>query len=397
VTIVDGVGSYLIDDHGKRYLDFVTGYGVAALGHKHPHWVKAVAGQAESLCTSPFHNPLLASYLSQLADVLPNGLGRTALFSGGAEAVETALRLVQRASRLPGVLTFDHAFHGKTTGVRFAGGAYADEGQSLGVSWLRTSGFPACKDHSATEYATCCESATQLWEQLRGRDDLDDVGAVLVEPMLGTAGNIPPMRPFLSELRRLCDERGWILVFDESQTGFGRMGAMFASEFFDVRPDVLVMGKAMGAGFPLSGVAATDGLWASAGLDRLSSTSTSYGGNPLACAAGLAVLDVLNDPAFLFNVRDVGRVLSVGLDRIARHSPYLKRPRGVGLMLGFDLEDPETGGPASDRIRTRIMRHCSERGLLIGVDVPRVRLSPPLTLSHDEADQFLEILEEALT
>lgn len=396
LTIMDGDGSYLIDERGTRYLDFVTGYGVAALGHRHPRWVSAVTEQLEILCTSPFHNPQLAAYLGKLADVLPPGLDRTALFSGGAEAVETALRLVQLASGRPGILAFDHAFHGKTAGVRFAGGAHAPERQRLGISWLRTAEFPACTDHSALDYETCSESPTLLWDQLAQRGDLHDVGAVLVEPVLGTAGNIPPKGGFLPELREVCDERGWLLVFDESQTGFGRTGHKFAYQLFDVRPDVIVMGKAMGAGFPLSGVAATEELWTTAGLDRPSSTSSSYGGNPLACAAGLAVLDVLDEPRFLGNVRTIGQILSRGLDRLALRSPCVSRTRGAGLMLGFELLNPDTGGPADVEARAKILRRCHERGLLIAADVPRVRLIPPLTLSQQEAQQFLDILEEVL-
>jgi 4-aminobutyrate aminotransferase-like enzyme len=156
------------------------------------------------------------------------------------------------------------------------------------------------------------------------------------------------------------------------------------------------MGKAMGAGMPLSGVAASSELWAAADLDRPSATSTSYGGNPLACAAGLAVLDALDDPGLLENVRSVGRALSDGLDELAGGSADLSRPRGVGLMLGFDLLDPDTGELAGPARRSRLLQRCRDRGLLIAADRPRVRLSPPLTLSHAEADAFLAILAEAL-
>jgi 4-aminobutyrate aminotransferase-like enzyme len=397
LTIVDGEGSYLIDDRGQRYLDFVTGYGVAALGHRHPHWVKAVTEQAEILSTSPFFNPQLAAYLGKLAEVLPAGLDRIALFSGGAEAVETAVRLVQLASGRAGILTFDRAFHGKTVGARFAGGAHAAERQRLGVSWIRNAEFPVCSDHSAVDYATCRESASLLWEQLAARDDLNDVGAVIVEPLLGTAGNLPPKGRFLPELRRFCNERGWLLVFDESLTGFGRTGRTFASELFGVWPDVVVMGKAMGAGIPVSGVAAASALWEMAGLNRPSSTSSSYGGNPLACAAGLAVLDVLDGPCFLNDVQRVGRILSEGLSRLAISSPRLASPRGAGMMLGFDLMDPRSGGPAGDASRAETLRRCHQLGLVMAADVSRVRLNPPLTLSEQEAHQFLNILEDVLT
>jgi len=397
VTIVDGNGSYLIDNQGRRYLDFVTGYGVAALGHGHPRWVSAVTEQARRLCTSPFHNPQLATYLSKLAEVLPAGVNQTALFSGGAEAAEAAVRLAQLASGRTGVLAFSSAFHGKTAGVRFAGGAHAMERSRLGLTWLRHAEFPACLNHTALDYEMCEESAAPLWDQIADRNDLADVGAVIVEPVLGTAGNIPPRRHFLSELRRVCDAHSWLLVVDESLTGFGRTGCNFASCFFEVTPDIMVLGKAMGAGFPLSGVAASRELWRAASLDLPSATSSSYGGNPLACAAGLAVLDVLTEPLFLEDLHLTGRVLSEGLTNLAAESPYVRWPRGVGLMLGFDLVDPETGHLASDTLCARVFERCRDRGVLVAANVPRVRLNPPLTLSVEEARRALAVLGEVLT
>jgi 4-aminobutyrate aminotransferase-like enzyme len=396
IVVVDGDGSYLIDDQGNSYLDFVTGYGVAALGHRHPEWVKAVARQAETLCTSPFHTPQMGTYLARLADVLPPSMTHTALFSGGAEAVETAIRLAQRATGHTGILAFRSAFHGKTAGVRFAGGAHVDERSDLGLDWLRHAEFPACERHSATTYARCRESAAPLWDQLDAREDLEDVGAVIVEPVLGTAGNIPPRRRFLEELSEVRQSRGWLLIADESLTGFGRTGYDFASQLFDVVPDILVMGKAMGAGFPLSGVAAPGELWATASLDCPSATSSSYGGNPLACAAGLAVLDALEEPSFLENVRRVGAVLGEGLQELAAESPYVSRTRGVGMMLGFDLIDPVTNQLADSALCARLFSRCCRLGLTIAADTPRVRIYPPLTLSEEEARQALAILGEVL-
>ncbi|HEU4737681.1 MAG TPA: aspartate aminotransferase family protein [Solirubrobacterales bacterium] len=381
LTIVEGDGSYLIDDRGRRYLDFVSGYGVAALGHRHPHWVEAVTAQANTLSTSPFHNDALGTYLERLAAVLPPVPNRTALFSGGAEAVEASLRLTQLASGRAGVLAFDSAFHGKTAGVRFAGGRCENERRYLGLaSWV----------YSA-------ELGPSLSRCLADRDDLDEIGTVIVEPVLGTAGNIPLREGLLAELRSICDARGWLLVFDESQTGFGRTGWHFAADRFGVTPDVLVMGKAMGGGFPLSGVAAPAELWSAGGLDQPSATSSSYGSNPLACAAGTAVLDVLAAPDFLAGVRNVSGLLAEGLMRLADESPYLSWPRGVGMMLGFDLVDPEGGGPAGPALCSQVFQGCRDRGLLLAADIPRVRLNPPLILSRGEAEQALGIIGEVLT
>jgi 4-aminobutyrate aminotransferase-like enzyme len=397
VTVVAGEGSCLIDDSGRRYLDLVSGYGVASLGHSHPKWVNAISEQASRLVVSPFHTPSFSEYLEHLGGILPGELTRTALFSGGAEAVETAVRMAQRATGRTDVLSFATAFHGKTTGVRFAGGAHDEERVGLGLDWFRDAEYPACRAHSATTYEFCEESAGPLCDRLAERSDLADVGAVVVEPILGTAGNVPPCGRFLAELRAVCDKRGWLLVFDESQTGFGRTGRMFASDLFGVVPDILVTCKGMGGGFPLGGVAASPELWAAASLDQPSATSTSFGGNPLACAAGTAVLNVLAEPSFLPGARRVATLLAEGLDELAAASPYMRWSRGVGMMLGFDLVDPRTGALADSDLCRSIFRRCLDGGMLLAADVPRVRLSPPLTLSEAEARQALAILSEVLT
>lgn len=392
-----GSGSFVFASDGSRYLDAISGFGVASIGHCHPHWVGAVQAQAERLAVTPLYTPELGRLLEALAEVLPAPVNRTALFSGGAEAVEVAVRLAQTASGRSGVLSFERSFHGKTSAVRYSSDPSSPEARLLGPSWLRAFPFPACIGHDAVDYESCGESAAGLVEAIGGREDLrEEVGAVVVEPVLGTAGNIPPARRFLSELRALCDQRGWLLVFDESITGFGRTGDLFAFEHFGVAPDVLVLGKGMGGGLPLSAVCASAELWRSSVLGVPSATSSSFGGNPLACAAGLATLEVIGGDGFLDNVRSVGRRLAQGLRDLAAASPRVARPRGVGLMLGFDLVDPDSGQLADTASCSAVCLACRDRGVLVVADVPRVRLSPPLTLSPGEADELLDVLFEVL-
>ena len=225
IVVERGSGAYVYSDRGDRFLDLVSGYGVASLGHSHPHWVDAVVAQAGRLAVSPFHTAELARYLDALSRVLSPRLDRTALFSGGAEAVEAAVRLVQTATGRPGVLTFRDSFHGKTAGVRYTADPDSPEALSLGAGWIRTAQFPSCALHDAVSYGACAESSADVLASIASAD-LQHVGAVLIEPVLGTAGNIPPKRPFLADLRKLCDELGLLLVFDESITGFGRTGQL---------------------------------------------------------------------------------------------------------------------------------------------------------------------------
>ena len=263
-----GRGPYLYDDTGSRYIDAVAGFGVASLGHSHPRWVQAVVEQAEKLAVAPLGSDELASYLAALGAVLPPGLQQVALYSGGAEAVETAVRLAQTYTGRTGVLTFGDGFHGKTAAVRYTRDPGSAEAALLAPEWLRTATFPACLHHDAVDYPLCEEPAKEAIAQIATRDDLSEVGTVLVEAIQGTAGNVAPVRGFLPALRGLCDERGWMLVIDESITGFGRTGRLFGCEYFGVRPDVMVLSKGLGGGFPLSAVCAETELWGGAALGR---------------------------------------------------------------------------------------------------------------------------------
>jgi 4-aminobutyrate aminotransferase-like enzyme len=395
--VVDrGQGAYLYGPGGHRLLDAVSGYGVASLGHSHPRWVEAVVAQASRLVVTPLDTEPLAHYLAALGAVLPTSLDQVALFSGGAEAVEVSIRLGQTAGGRPGVLTFRDSFHGKTAAVRYTGDPTALEGRALGVEWMRSAPFPACRLHDAVSYSQCHESPDDALAELADREDLANVGVVLVEPILGTAGNQPPQRAFLAGLRRLCDAKGWLLIFDESITGFGRLGTLFGFEYFDVEPDILILGKGLGGGFPLSAVCAGTSLWNGSALGVPSGTSSSYGGNPLACAAGFATLEIITEESFLPQVREVSARMALRLRELAERSPSVSMPRGVGLMLGFDLVDPATQAPAGpDRCR-EVFRACRDHGLILATDVPRVRISPPLTLGLEEAEEIFDVLGEVL-
>ena len=396
VVIERGSGSYLYSATGTRLLDTITGYGVASLGHSHPRWVEAVVSQASRLAHTPLHTTELATYLSALADVLPPAMDGIALSSTGAEAVEMALRLAQTERRRTGILTFTDSFHGKTAALRYTRAPSSEEARSLAPPWLRTAPFPVCRDHDAVDYADCREPVADAIAAIAAREDLDEVAAVLVEPVLGTAGNIPPRRGLLAELRKLCRERDWLLIYDESITGFGRTGELFAFETFGVEPDILILSKGLGGGFPLSAVCAATELWQGSALSAPSATSSSYGGNPLACVAGAVTLEIVTSPEFMEQVRCTAARAAERLRQLAQASPRVARPRGIGLMLGFDLIDPDSDALASAVECEAIFRACRDRGALVAANVPRVRLSPPLTLTVTEADRLFDILLDVL-
>jgi 4-aminobutyrate aminotransferase/(S)-3-amino-2-methylpropionate transaminase len=397
LVVTHGEGPYLVTDTGRRLLDFATAMGVAAIGHGNPIWANAVAAQAGRLAACVLHTPEHAAYLERLAAVLPAGVNRVALYSGGAEAVEVAVRLAQSVSGRRDLISFSSGFHGKTTGVRFSGGRFPEERVSLGVDWVHSLPYPRCEQHDTLSYPACEEDGAEALAGLDSRAaELDGVAAVIVEPVLGTAGNRPPQRRFLGGLRELCDSRGWLLIVDESITGFGRLGCNFAVDWFDVRPDILVLGKAIGGGYPLSGVAAPGALWDASLFAQPSATSSSYGANPLACAAGTAVLDVVTARGFLDHVRRTARRLAEGIAALEQESPYVARNRGVGMMLGFDLIDPATDALAASDLCVQLFRRCLDEGILIVGDVPEVRLNPPLVLTEDGADEAIAALRRAL-
>jgi 4-aminobutyrate aminotransferase-like enzyme len=391
-----GRGSYLYGPGGARYLDTAAGFGVASLGHSHPHWVEAVVEQARTLAVAPLENDRLDRYLTALGAVLPPSVDRPVLFSGGAEAVETAVRLAQTYSGRAGVLTFAGGFHGKTAALRYTRDPTSAEARRLGPPWLRTADFPACERHDAVDYARCDEDAAAAVAAIADREDLDDVGSVLVEPIQGTAGNIVPLRAFPAALRAVCDDRGWLLVVDESITGFGRTGRLFACDYFGVQPDVMVLSKGLGSGFPLSAVCASTDLWRGSPVGGPSGTTTAFGGNPLACAAGLATLEIVTGLGFLERVTEVAEHAATRLRALADASPLVANPRGVGLMVGLDIVDAETGRLASEHRCRRVMRECRERGVLVAAHVPRVRINPPLTVSRAEIDHLFDVLHEVL-
>jgi 4-aminobutyrate aminotransferase-like enzyme len=396
ILVDQGVGSCLRDLSGNTYIDTVAGFGVASLGHSHPAWVEAVIDQARRLTVAPLDTDRSGEYLGALGSLMPYGLSQIALFSGGAEAVEMAVRLAQTSTDRSGLLAFAGGFHGKTAALRYVRLSASDEAARLGPGWLRMAEYPVCTCAGPSCYADCPETGADVLGAIVGRADLDDVGAVIVEPVQGTAGNLVPARGFLPALREFCDSRGWLLILDESITGFGRTGRLFACERFGVRPDIMVLSKGLGGGFPLTAVCASPERWAASALAQPSGTTTAFGGNPLACAAGLATLQVVTAPGFLEQVEAVGTHAAGRLEALAERSECVAWPRGVGLLLGFDHVDPSNGDLAPVAACEAVARVCREHGVLTAAHVPRVRFNPPLVITRDEIDVVFDVFDEAL-
>ncbi len=368
VAFIRGEGPYLFDDKDCRYLDFGSGVAVSLLGHCHPHLVSSLQKQATML----WHTSNLYRIPGQqrLAERLVAATFADTVFFGnsGAEAVECAIKMARRfhyASGAPQrfrLITFEGAFHGRTLATIAAGGS---------PKYLEGFGPPVegfdqvpLGDFEAVVRATGPETA-----------------GILIEPIQGEVGVRVPPAGFLRKLRQFCDAHGLLLVFDEVQTGMGRTGRLFAYEEAGVTPDIMAIGKGIGGGFPLGGCLATE---RAAGGMTVGSHGSTYGGNPLAMAAGNAVLDIVLEPGFLEGVRRVAGTFQQYLAGLAaEHPTIIAELRGHGLLLGLKLHVPASG----------FITRLRERGFLaIGATENVVRLLPPLNIAEHHVREAVEAL-----
>jgi 4-aminobutyrate aminotransferase-like enzyme len=392
-------GSVLTDEDGKEYIDFVAGIGVGSVGHAHPHYVEALKRQVESITFGSFTTETRARFLELLASITPKGLHRIQLFSGGAEAVEAAFRLAKSATKKHEFVGFTGAFHGTTGGVLPL--LYGDFKKDLGPL------MPGC--HVAP-YASCYRCPLKLKfpecglacaDELRTvirNETAGSVAAIIVEPIQGTAGNVIPAEGFLPAVRAIANETGALLIADEMLTGFARTGKMWAVEHENVVPDVMTVGKGIGGGFPLAGVISTDELTSKPPFSNPSGSSSSYGGNPLASAAGLASLEIIVNERLAENAVKVGNAMLARLREMQERHRYIGDVRGRGLLLGVELvKDRQTKEPLGKDVTRALFDECLRRGLVSMCYSHAIRINPPLNIDEPTALDGLSRLDEAMT
>jgi acetylornithine/N-succinyldiaminopimelate aminotransferase len=360
VTFVSGEGAWLTDADGRRYLDLLGGIAVVSLGHCHPAPLAAAREQLERLWhTSNLYSTEPMLRLSELLSARFGG-ARAFFCNSGTEAIEAALKWARKATGKPVVVALDGSFHGRTHGA-------------LAVTGQPAKRAPWEPLAPAARFARL-NDAESLAAAVR-----PDTAAILIEPVQGEGGIHPARTEFLAAARALADEHGALLVFDEVQCGVGRTGSFFAWEQLDVAPDALALAKGLANGLPIGALLVADA--APTGLEPGEHGST-FGGNPVACAAACAVVDTLDD-ALLASVRLQGERLATGLAAL----PGVVEVRGRGLMIGAEL----------DRPAAPVVADCLAAGLLVGSAGETVlRLTPPLTIAADELDAGLALLAEAL-
>ncbi len=396
LTIKEGRGCWLTDMNDRTYLDLMAGVAVCSLGHAHPKYSAALKEQLDRVTVGSFTTENRLELLRLIASLTPPGLDKIQLYSGGAEAVEAALRLARSYTGKFEVLSFWGGFHGKTGGVLGLLGDGFKQGWGILHPGLHLAPFADCyRCPLRMEYPGCGVYCLEFCRQIIERNTAGSLAAILVEPIQGTAGNIIPPPEFLHGLRKLADEYGALLVVDEMITGFGRTGMMFGSNHTQLQPDIMTIGKGMGNGFPISGLVSTAAITASNPFAKPSSSSSSYGGNPLASTAALATVRTLLEEGLVENSRVVGEYLLSGMLRLQERYDFIGKVSGRGLLIGVELvQDRPSKAPLGKEICRGIFLETLRRGMLAMNYKANFRINPPLSLNRQEADQALAILDD---
>jgi 4-aminobutyrate aminotransferase-like enzyme len=398
LAIAQGRNCTLIDEDENQYIDFIAGIGVGSIGHCHPHYVATLKQQLDRLTFGSFTTETRARFLELLASLAPEGLTRIQLYSGGSEAVEAAFRLAKSVTENYEFIGFWGGFHGKTGGVL---GLLGDDFKhKLGpfMPGLYSSPYANCyRCPWNLQYPDCGIACADHLRRVIQYQTQGQIAAIIVEPIQGTAGNVIPPEGFLSAVQSIAKEHDALLIADEMLTGFGRSGSMWACDHDTVVPDIITVGKGIGGGFPMSGIISTDTLSKAKPFANPSGSSSSYGGNPLAAAAGLASLEIIVKENLVKNSEQVGAVMLQKLQSMKEKYRFIGDVRGKGLMLGLELvKDQKTKEPLPKEMTRSLFHQCLQRGLVSMCYSPVIRINPPLTIDKETALEGLAIMDEAM-
>ncbi|MBD3212087.1 MAG: acetylornithine/succinylornithine family transaminase [Candidatus Lokiarchaeota archaeon] len=369
IVIRSGKGAILIDEDDNEYIDCVAGHAVVNIGHSHPKYVEAVKNQLEQLVMVSPSYPMEIRYrlLEKLARITPKPLSQTFLGNSGTEAIEAALKLalaVNRDKKNPEVIAFKRAFHGRTLG-------------SLAMTHnmkYRKPFLPWLSSHVKFASYGDIDSVKELIN--------DNTIAVFIELIQGEGGVYPAPYDFVRELRELCDQNDILLIDDEVQTGFGRTGKMFAFEHYDIVPDAMCMAKAIAGGMPMGAMISSEELYEKM---QIGEHSTTYGGNPLCCAAANAVIDIIQEEGLVKNAETQGKKILDDLNKYAEEERLIREVRGKGLMIGVDYRI---------RVNDLISKAQDMNVLLLNAGLTTIRILPPLVINVPQVERVLEVIHK---
>lgn len=397
-------GSVITSIDGKEYLDFGGGIAVMNVGHSHPKVVSAIKDQADKFThtcfmVTPYDSPV---YLAdKLCQIVPGNFPKSVMFANsGAEAVENAVKIARYYTKKTGIIAFENAFHGRTLmgmsltskvkPYKFGFGPFAPEIYRMPFAYCYRCPFklehPSCN--------TAC--ADYLEDFFITHVAPEETAALIVEPVQGEGGFIAPPKEYFSKLKAICDKNNVLFIADEIQTGMGRTGTLFAMEHFDVEADITTVAKSLAAGLPLSAVVGKKDIMDSVHASGIGGT---YGGNPIACAAALAVMDIFENENLLEKGSKLGQALGLRLAEFMKKYDVIGDVRGIGPMMALELvEDRKTKKPAAEKAKT-LVKFCFDRGLILlscGVYGNVIRFLMPLVMTSDELDRGLNIVEKGL-
>jgi acetylornithine/LysW-gamma-L-lysine aminotransferase len=368
VTIERGEGAKLYDINGKEYIDCMGGYGVALVGHRNPRVVAALKAQLDKIITvhTSLYNKTREEFLDNLMRIAPKGLTQVHMGNSGTEAVEAAIKFARKYTGKSGMVAMNGSYHGKSLG-------------SLSITFnpkYRKAFMPLVEKVTFSPFGDI--------ETLRTKID-SDTAFVIMEPIQGESGiNVAP-DGFLQDVRKLCDERGILLIFDEIQAGLGRTGKMWACDHWNTTPDIICLAKGIAGGVPMSATLTRPDILAAMSKGEHSST---FGGNPLSCAAGIATIQALTQDGLIENAARVGKIFMAGLEKLKEKHSIIRDLRGKGMMIGVEMKF-EVKDILMDGIQEGVLLLYSGRNIL--------RFLPPLVMSEAEITKVLEVLDRLFT
>jgi len=401
LVVSRGQGVMVEDVDGNRYLDFMAGIAVSSTGYGHPKVVAAVKEAADRflhICGSDFYYEGMAALCERLARLAPgSSKKRVFLTNSGTEATEGAIKLVRYATRRTAIIAFRGAFHGRSTGAISLTSSKARQHAGFGPLLPDVHHIPYAYRYRCqwcADKPECTRGCLDVLEQDLFARHLDphDVAAIFVEPIQGEGGYVVPPSGWLRDLRTICDRYGILLVADEVQSGVGRTGKMWACDHEGVEPDILLTAKGLGSGMPIGALVAKEAIttWESG------SHGSTFGGNPVCCAAALATLDLV-EGGLMANAVVMGERLQAGVRRLAERHACIGDVRGVGLMVGVEfVKDRATREPAPDLVQQLVQGAFREGLLLLGAGKSTLRLAPPLVVGAEDIDIALAMIDARL-
>jgi 4-aminobutyrate aminotransferase/(S)-3-amino-2-methylpropionate transaminase len=397
IVIAEARGATITDVDGNTFIDFTGGVGVLNVGHSHPRVVAAAQEQLERFSHTDYTIVPYEVYVrlaERLVELAPFSVpAKAAFFNAGTEAVENAVKFARLYTKRPAIIGFEGAFHGRTMMSMTLTSKTHPYKAGLGPFAPEVYRVPFASEYRGPSTADALAALERAFSTVVAPEQ---VAAIVIEPVLGEGGFVPAPKEFLHGIRRICDEQGIVLVIDEVQTGFARTGKFFATEWYDIEPDLVTVAKSIAAGLPLSGVIGKAEIM---DAPHDSAVGGTYVGNPVAQAAALAVLDVIEEEGLVERSAEIGdRIRSRMLAWQERH-PQIGDVRGLGAMLALELvHDPSTKEPAPE-LATRVAEEALERGLLLlkaGVYGNCIRVLVPLVITDAQLDEALGVWEEAL-